>query len=429
MSINQYIYGHQGQGTSHLAGILFEEIASNFSIDHFLNKCAFHTTLALILFDNNLNFRCASHNMMDYIHQLSTSQFKLLTQSEKEEYINALKIHSSLFIHPSVFKPTSQTSMYPIVSGTDKLGYVAFVNNTDTSYVTVNDKSREHIIFALSTILVKEKILRSNVSSKRELLFEDLLHGTVFSNSELQYKAMEAGLDPEVQYCCCIMCFSHVSNGLQTTNSILLEPHQMQKIFDFWRKKIHANSNCLYKDNFLIFILDSNNFNNLEIETISEHLYFYVMKILADRSNEINLKITMGSPYPSLHNLSTSYQEAIAALRLISNGNEINYAYYFHYILDDMILQSNLANKSLKRLISPLREYDDLNKANLIETLEVYLECNCNVILSSEKLFLHRNTLNYRLQKIIAITGFNASSVTNRINYYLAIKLLRSSNA
>ena len=43
---------------------------------------------------------------------------------------------------------------------------------------------------------------------------------------------------------------------------------------------------------------------------------------------------------------------------------------------------------------------DRVNSGNLCETLEKYLNCNCNAKSTAEYMYLHRNTLNYRLNKI-----------------------------
>lgn len=41
----------------------------------------------------------------------------------------------------------------------------------------------------------------------------------------------------------------------------------------------------------------------------------------------------------------------------------------------------------------------------LVHTLEKYLECNYSRTLTAQKLHIHRNTLNYRLQKINELLG------------------------
>ena len=50
--------------------------------------------------------------------------------------------------------------------------------------------------------------------------------------------------------------------------------------------------------------------------------------------------------------------------------------------------------------IEPLREYDALNNENLTEVLQKYMEHNGNIKEIAEEMFVHRNTINYKLKKI-----------------------------
>jgi DNA-binding PucR family transcriptional regulator len=43
----------------------------------------------------------------------------------------------------------------------------------------------------------------------------------------------------------------------------------------------------------------------------------------------------------------------------------------------------------------------------LHETLKKYLECSKNATVAAEQLFIHRNTLNYRIKKIEELTGLD----------------------
>jgi len=54
-----------------------------------------------------------------------------------------------------------------------------------------------------------------------------------------------------------------------------------------------------------------------------------------------------------------------------------------------------------------LSRYDRDNGANLYHTLETYLVCSCSVKKTAEALFIHRNSLDYRLERIRALTGLD----------------------
>ena len=65
--------------------------------------------------------------------------------------------------------------------------------------------------------------------------------------------------------------------------------------------------------------------------------------------------------------------------------------------------------------------YDKKYNTNLIQTLEVYLNKNCNLNQTAETLFIHRNTIKYRLQRIEEITNTSLNDAFTRLNFFNAI--------
>ena len=72
--------------------------------------------------------------------------------------------------------------------------------------------------------------------------------------------------------------------------------------------------------------------------------------------------------------------------------------------------------------LDKLAEYDRANKSELLHTLCVYLDNDCNAQLCSRLLFLHRNSLVYRVHRIQEISGCDLSNPTERS--YLRISFL-----
>lgn len=77
--------------------------------------------------------------------------------------------------------------------------------------------------------------------------------------------------------------------------------------------------------------------------------------------------------------------------------------------------------------VRPILQRDILNKLienrgdSLLETLFVYFEMNGNVAQTAEKLFIHRNTLQYRFRKIKEITGFDIYNIDDLVQLRLAV--------
>jgi len=57
-----------------------------------------------------------------------------------------------------------------------------------------------------------------------------------------------------------------------------------------------------------------------------------------------------------------------------------------------------------------LNEYDRDNKSDFYKTLQVFILNDRNLVKSAELLYIHRNTLVYRINRIIDLTGINLNS-------------------
>ena len=68
-----------------------------------------------------------------------------------------------------------------------------------------------------------------------------------------------------------------------------------------------------------------------------------------------------------------------------------------------------------RELVLPLAEYDRERGGGLVRTLTVYFETGTNASKTSERLFLHRNSLLYRLERIQALTGLDLSVHESRL--------------
>jgi DNA-binding PucR family transcriptional regulator len=77
-------------------------------------------------------------------------------------------------------------------------------------------------------------------------------------------------------------------------------------------------------------------------------------------------------------------------------------------------------------LLEPLQEYDRQHNGDLIRTLAVYLECGGNSVRAADRLFLHRNSLRYRLARIQALLGMDPDDPDSRLTLGVAVLLLKN---
>ncbi|MFZ5649479.1 MAG: helix-turn-helix domain-containing protein [Bacillota bacterium] len=75
------------------------------------------------------------------------------------------------------------------------------------------------------------------------------------------------------------------------------------------------------------------------------------------------------------------------------------------------------------RLIHRLEEYDRKHDAQLVGTLEAYLETGGSIAAAARLLHTHVNTVRYRLARVEEITGRSLKSASNRFDFQLTLQI------
>jgi hypothetical protein len=116
------------------------------------------------------------------------------------------------------------------------------------------------------------------------------------------------------------------------------------------------------------------------------------------------VRVGVSNSFSNIDKLSRYYNQARRALQLGEQfGGKQALCLYLDYQLHDLLSASG-ASVSLGQYCHPalhrIRKYDHDNGTALYDTLQSYLDCGCSIKECATRLFLHRNTVVYRLEKI-----------------------------
>ena len=75
--------------------------------------------------------------------------------------------------------------------------------------------------------------------------------------------------------------------------------------------------------------------------------------------------------------------------------------------------------------VEPLVVYDEQYATDLVQTVEAFLDADGNVAGTAAKLFTHRHTIRYRLERVRELTGLDVSSTDGREKLSLGLKAMR----
>lgn len=75
--------------------------------------------------------------------------------------------------------------------------------------------------------------------------------------------------------------------------------------------------------------------------------------------------------------------------------------------------------------VEPLVAYDEQYETDLVATVEAYLDSDANVPATAKRMFTHRHTIRYRLERIRDLSGHDATATEGRERLGLGIKAMR----
>ena len=110
--------------------------------------------------------------------------------------------------------------------------------------------------------------------------------------------------------------------------------------------------------------------------------------------------------------------EAVAVLAFEDTGA-------YRLLLPAMSEDPGELHRFFDETIAPLVAYDEQYETDLVATLETFLDCDGNVANTAGRLFTHRHTIRYRLERVRELTGHDVGSTDGRERLGLGLKAMR----
>ncbi|MDK2968420.1 helix-turn-helix domain-containing protein [Lacrimispora sp.] len=174
-----------------------------------------------------------------------------------------------------------------------------------------------------------------------------------------------------------------------------------------------------FHDNNLIFITgckQSQYITNQDIEPLSHYL------------KQMHMIAGVSQFFDEIMEIPVAYQQSLAAIRLGKKDDSVLPVYrYEDYGIYDMLEQIK-EQKNLIRYCHPdilkLKEYDRNHKTDYLKSLYTYIVNMGNLAASADELYIHRNTMNYRLAKIQELISVDLYNRDCYMALYFSYKIL-----
>jgi sugar diacid utilization regulator len=97
----------------------------------------------------------------------------------------------------------------------------------------------------------------------------------------------------------------------------------------------------------------------------------------------------------------------------------------YRLLLPAMVEDPEELRRFHEETVAPLVAYDEQYETELVRTLESFLDADGNVAQTAQRLYTHRHTVRYRLERVRELTGLDVGSTDGRERLGLGLKAMR----
>ncbi|WP_297199589.1 sugar diacid recognition domain-containing protein [uncultured Pluralibacter sp.] len=142
------------------------------------------------------------------------------------------------------------------------------------------------------------------------------------------------------------------------------------------------------------------------------------------QESHLRLHLALGNFFPGEGGVMRSYQTARTTIKVGKQRMPDMRCYYYQDIKLPVLLDSLRAGWQAEELTRPLAQLKASDGNGIFrKTLRAWFSHNQNAAETAAALYIHKNTLEYRLKRVAEITGLNLTNFEDRFLLYAAAQL------
>lgn len=325
----------------------------------------------------------------------------------------------------TIEQKTIENIIIPIVSNQMTYGFITLMDEQH-NIQEIDQIALKHGAAAVALQLMKMAIHKQTLQNKYLALIDDLIHGRIHSELVNEYRIRHNVRDQIMSVAVVDLKLGKdvfdTENIWNRTENQLIDIMKGELINDF-DEVIIGNSKSL----FTIIVFHNKSSKSTFIKDFQIKL-IKVLNLLKSKKLIYKYSGGIGNQYSDLKYLGKSFKEANTTLSIVNTFSidtkepVLIYEKLGIHRIISMVNDYGELNTFCKEFLGDLIAYDEKNNDVLTETLHMYLKSNCVVVETAKKLFIHSNTVSYRLKKIQNIIKHDLSTLEFRLTYLFALE-------
>ena len=254
----------------------------------------------------------------------------------------------------------------------------------------------------ISFTIIKEQAIEENSRLLKNNFFADLIEMKIHSDEEIFSRSNYYGLQKDMENVCVVCTIDEQGETYETLQLYEKKVGELHNsVYDQLEDELidgNLEATLFTKGKYFVMILQFPSYSEIEVEAITK----FAANVQANFNGDFSLSFGVSHSVPTLKELSTAYDEAVEAILTGYDQNMKGFIKYYK-TRDLKELLNTLPRKDLKALyenaLKSLAYPKTKEEQELVKTIQVYLDSQCEFSETARKLFVHRNTVKYRIEK------------------------------
>ena len=335
------------------------------------------------------------NNYVRWVHLIENADISPFLHGNEMVFITGVGINSESHLMSFVEELTAKRCS-ALVINTGK--YIKSIPESVKDFCDINSLPLFTVPWEVRLIDITYDFCHRIVTGEEiETALATALRNLIFSpENETGYKPTleRRGYYQAMDYCIGICSIKSTLSEEDTKKSALAD---MQKVLNTCGKQF----SFFFQDKNLVLVCPDCN------EQDVRQLLSAFDSIITSRNNDISITGGISPSKQGYKAISDGYRKAVMALRVASlHGSKCTgYSDMGIYKLLVHIKDTSVLHEIYDETLGVLEEFDSTNGTDYMDTLRCYLENDSSVQEVARIMFVHRNTVNYKLRRIKEILG------------------------
>ncbi|CAM4356422.1 PucR family transcriptional regulator ligand-binding domain-containing protein [Paenibacillus alkaliterrae] len=327
----------------------------------------------------------------------------------------------------------SAAELHPIVTFQPEGFLIALTSDISRQLSNLTKHAMEQAANVIGLELMKKQAVKERSRRYKNEFFSDFVDGLITSEQELMHRSKNYGLLGHPVYFSAVakrdtsFDMLRTSHAIESDGRFISERDRHYNVLKSEFSRLDLKFVLFTKNEYFCFLIALH--SNQEVAEGKESKFIEQLKLMVGNLSEMHgipISIGIGNPVSQLSDIPLSYKEAVEALQSGYDARKQQFiqpyrAKNFNNLL--RLIPKEELREYYEETFKDLLTVDGKERTDLLKTLSTFYDTHCQLAETAKQLFVHRNTVTYRLEKCARLTGRDLRDPVESLRFRTAFSM------